>query len=431
MLNSTAYPFPGSPVHGFQLLPVTPAAELNKVTLATSSSDAEAPDENGIIQLDNISLLARWILHKSQDSNSVSTALLEQTKTTLQLLTCPELGGICTPRFIDAMALHTESSLGFNVLSMCMRAAAALERPDLVDWVKGKCHNKALGSLVTTVAADRLNSLHLSLLKLPCCFEQLLSAYDEGRRLQAIEEKSPDGFNLLMMAVTECPEQVATLLKYMPDSQKKSLFPDLLVHGRFSYNLLEQTIKVYPKNTELVRILLEACPDDETKTSLITRTPPDGWGPVIMAARYNDETLKLLFKQCPKISHPKLLKIRTSAGDNVLTIASGWSPSATTTILDASPDKATTSDLLTTQGHLGCNALHKAVEHAPQNVPVLLQTAPDEHTLTTMLTTQDQDKYNALNLAFEHCPENIDMLIDACPNQTVRGQVLTAKKQRR
>ena len=403
---------------------------MNKVSLVASSADAETAAENSVIQLDNISLLSRWVLKESDNSTSFSRALLEQAKTTLQLLVCPELGGICTPRFVDVMALHIESSLGFNVLSMCMRAAAALERPDLIDWIMEKGHTKTLEALVTAVAADKLNPLHLSLLKFPCCFERLLAAYpDESRRLQAIE-KTFDGFNLLMMAVTECPEQVTALLRYIPDSQRQLLFLDLLVDGRWNHNLLEQAINVHPKNTELVRILLDACPDDETRTSLITRTPPDDRGPVIMAARRNSETLKLLFEQCPISEHPRLLKIKTSYGDNVLITASCSSPNAISTILDASPDNATTSELLTEQGYLGLNAILCAIENAPQYVSVLLQAAPNEHTLTTMLTTQDQDKDNAINLSFGYCPENIDMLMNACTNKTVLSQVLTTQNNK-
>ncbi len=182
---------------------------------------------------------------------------------------------------------------------------------------------------------------------------------------------------------------------------------------------------MHPENTELVKTLLDACPDDETLTALITRQVYGGWGSVIMAAYKNTETLKLLINRCSGSDLSLFLGTAVSTGGNVLTVAAFHPTDAVSTILKASPSNEITASLLTEQDDLGMSALNRSIERSPDNIPLLLDATPDERTLTRMLTARDNDGFTPLNLAFGHAPEHIDRLIRACPNKTVLAQVLT------
>ena len=250
----------------------------------TSHLDQGLTFPNLISRLDHISILAHWIMSETEPDGH-SHPLQKEAKTTLWNLsdTGTYLGD--APYLTEVIGANT-SALGNNVLSTFMVAAIALEQPEMVDWIKSDLHSEVLKSLVTITPAGGLNPLHLSLFKLPDHFERLLALYpDQKARVRAIQEKKPNGFNVLMHAVTERPELISTLLKYLPDEERGLLLLESIKNGHLSYNTLEQAIKKFPQNTELARTLVDACPDELTLLSLVTRESPDGWTPIIMAGQ--------------------------------------------------------------------------------------------------------------------------------------------------
>ncbi len=383
------------------------------------------PDERLMQMLDTVGSLARWILNQESYEYGVNLELQERAKSILQSAVSSEAGGICSPAAVDRVERYT-STLGFNILSACMLAASALGKSELVSWVLDQQYHELVRDLIIAKTTGKLNVLHLSLLKQPHFLEPLLNSYpDQDSKVRAIREKTSDGFNCLMIAVTEAPELTATVLQHVPVSERPSIFQDTLQDSNITFTPLEQAIYVHPENTGLVKTLLDACPDDETITALITRPVHDGWGAVIMAALKNSETLKLLINRYPGSDLPLLLGTVMSTGGNVLTVAACYPTDAVSTILKASPSNEITASLLTEQDVLGMNALNRSIENSPDNIPLLLDAAPDERTLTRMLTARDNDGFTPLNLAFWHAPAHVDRLIKACPNKSVLAQVLT------
>ena len=190
------------------LLNAWPAVQFHRPVLPEFFKPAISSQTSIELGLDNIAMLARWILGKK------STGQLgqEEAEAILNHQLFSEQGDLCSPAVLERWGAKV-TALGYNVLSACMLAGTALNRPDLFSWILEEQYKDYLPALLNTPPPGRLNVLHISVWRFPHYFRQMIAAYqDPEKKTQAIRQKTHDGFNVLMRAITDIPEQVATVL---------------------------------------------------------------------------------------------------------------------------------------------------------------------------------------------------------------------------
>ena len=306
--------------------------------------------------LDVVVFLSRWILEEQAETENADNHLLTHAKELLQLLAHPGSGGLCgNSEFITNIGNLT-SAFGNNILTTCLYAGAALDTQDLTEWVTEETNQAQLSLWVETDA----NLLGLVLRHHEKLFEKILNVYsDQNAKLNALKRRDEEDHNVLAM--------------------------------------------VCAVNPEWIDLIMECCPDCETRMSLINPNRCS-WNVLMYAASLNAQSVKLLLKYIPDSDLPALMTPHGPHRDSILSVAASYSPEAVPLIFNACKDNSMKALLLTTQGQGQCTALIRAIEGECNIdlVELLLRECPDKECKYKILTFRELQGYNPLMLAIEN-----------------------------